>query len=514
MRSRLFRPEILFWILLGMLVVQRIVVLCVFNSSWTDSDQTLYWIVAKDYSEGNFHQPFLFGQDYGYAIEALLAVPLLWCKVPVQWALPIVTNLLAILPFVSFAFWFRKQNRHAAAIILLIVPLFLPISYSLITSMPRGFINGVAVFALWPLVQLIMNLHLRYLLSGFILMASFVINPNVVFLVMLVGGFALVNADYKIRFAVFAMAGAVIPFALHTLAKQWAVAHSNELMHHAWDFYYNADYFFQSFKDTPFAFFRGVLPLTESGQLISILIFPLLAAYAFFKKKYAYGVIAFVIFAGIIASLSVSKVSDGGVSVFFPRSRMFLALPLVLALLLAELPKLNAKLIGIVLIASGIIFAGIQTVQVPSAVAAETTSTELVPLYFAPIDSVRRKAQQLRDFAKRNAITYYGAHTNPQSICEVQIFFNAGECFFEDFPISALPESERRWWRRSEVLAAPVSASAWIGGSNEQWAHVNEVVDSVETIRENGTTFHRLHSDTITNQEVYSAMRKFIGLPE
>jgi hypothetical protein len=504
-----------FWILLCMLVLGRIVALVVFNHEWIDSDQTLFWIVAKDYAAGNFHQPFLFGQNYGYAVEALLAVPLIWCQVPAEYALPITTNLLAILPFISFAFFFRKKGQLLAALVLLAIPLLLPASYTLITSMPRGFINGIAVFAVWPWIENVKNVSLRYALYGTVLVAAMAINLNTIFCALLLGGLAFFQSESKIRFVLFAIVGAAIPAALHYAAMSWVTTNHDLLVHHSWELHWNADYFFQTFKDVPFAFFRGVLPLTETCGLITGLIFPVLAVYALIRKKYVYAFLALSVFAAIVFCLSVNKVSDGGMSVFFPRSRMYLALPLVLAILLSGLVnEVRVKSIAILLSGIAVVYSAFQFTRMPSLVQSEVHTTEFIPLYIYSLQGLKSKTMALQNYSDTNSIQFIAGHTNPYSIVELQGLFQAGEVWFDEFPHSALPESERRIWRRNEVLDAPAKSTLWLGGSDEQWAAVDSALGKVQIITVLDMKFRKIDADTVTNRDINHVIRTKIGLYE
>ena len=505
-----------FWFLLALLIVQRIVVLCTFNAEWTDSDQTVFWVVAKDYSEFHFRQPFLYGQDYGYAIESILAIPLLWCKVPYYWALPIVTNILAIAPFVSFAFWFRRKQQFVSAILFLAIPLLLPISYSLITSMPRGFVNGVAVFALWPLAERINKPAVRYLLFGVILLGAPVINPNSVFLSILLGCLAFYQAERKAHATIFMIVGASIPATIHLCALNWVSNHSTELVHHSWEIHWNADYFFQTFKDTPYAFFRGVLPFTETCGLYTIWILPAIAVYAVWKKKYSFAFLALALTGAIIWSLSVNKVSDGGLSVFFPRSRMFLSLPLVLALLLAAvLAELRMKSLVFALAAVCGIYCSIQFFRLKSVVDEEAHTNEFVPVQIASLNDVKYIVDEIARFSSANSVKHIAAnHNDDFTIGRLQLILHAGECMQDSFPVCAIPEYERRPWKRAEVLGAPASTTLWLGASEEQWQKVDSAIGNVNTVEIVGVKFHRVQQDNILNKDVYHVMRVCYGLPE
>src|SRR5690554_1879051 len=80
--------QILTFYLLGILVfVNRFLILKLFNLEYVGSDDLIFWQAAVDYAQGIFHEPFFYGQDYNFALEAILAAPLINWGVPVDIAL-------------------------------------------------------------------------------------------------------------------------------------------------------------------------------------------------------------------------------------------------------------------------------------------------------------------------------------------------------------------------------------------------------------------------------------------
>lgn len=462
-----------FYLLLLLLVLQRVIVFIVFNLNYTDNDQTLVWLMAKDYSHGIFHQPFMYGQDYNYMLEAFLAAPLLWCGVSVDFALPVVANLLAIAPFVSFGLWFLRREKFNAAIILLVIPLLLPNSYAMITSMPRGFVNGLALFSFWPWIESVKRGGLRFTLFGFILAAAFVMNPNVIFIAVFLGGLVFYRAEKKRLAVQMMLVGATVPALLHLTAKMWAHNHQSEIIHASWGLEWTFDYFKNAFAGNLYSFFRGVVPFTEDYSHFMWFIFPAIMLMAFMQKRYELAVVLGFICAGIIFSFGVNKVNDGVHSVYFPLSRMFLALPLVLALVSAELfaDKMKAKVLYVTLIATGLFF-GLQLQQLNPVIEAEVQVKE-IPLSIASIDNLRFQTEQLNNFAATNSITYFAGAGYPMKFGDLQLIFHAGEAWYDNYPECSVPEYERRRWMRELVLKHKANTTAWFGGDEALWTELD-----------------------------------------
>lgn len=462
-----------FWSLLIGLLVYRLVILLVFNLNWVDNDQTLFWLIAKDYSHGIFHQPFVYGQDYNYAIEAIIAVPFLWCGVPVHIALPLVTHLLAIAPFLSFAFYYKRNGRLTAAVLVLTISLLLPNSYALITSMPRGFINGLALFAFWPWIEHIHNDRVRYALYGAVVAAAFAINPNVLFIAVLLTGMQYANSQNRSTAIVMFLCGASIPALLHVAALRWADQHADQILHFSWNLQWTADYFKQAFSPAQFFFFKGVVPLTEQYAAYAWFIFPALMGYAFYKRKYLLAFLMATICVGVIVSFGINKVNDGTSSVFFPLSRMFLALPLVLVVFVAELiGETNRSTFRFAAVLIAGVFLGINLQRVNASIEQEVNN-HAIPLSVKSIGELQSQTAQLNSFAKSNSIFRFAGMGYPMAYGDFQIIFFAGAAWNDDFPTVALPEYERRKWESEKIMEISARHTVWFGGDEYVWDGMN-----------------------------------------
>ncbi len=445
----------------------------------------------------------MYGQDYNYMIEAFFAVPFLWCNVPVEYALPIVTNILAIAPFISWAFWFKRKKRNLAAVFLLAIPLLLPISYALITSMPRGFINGLAFFALWPWIENVQRAGLRYALCGALLAGAIVTNANVIFVAVLLGGLAFFQSTKKVQFIMFILLGASIPALLHLGAKTWVSNRPDEILHTAWGLEWTSDYFMQAVSVLPISHFKGVIPFTETYAHLMWFLFPALCIYAFVKKKYSLAILLGIICAGVIISFGINKVNDGTSNIFYPASRMFLALPLVLGITLAAfLDDRYVKQISLGLIVIAGVFTSVQLLGIRETISTEVLSAESIPLKIEQIGSLKVKTAELRAFAITNSITYFAGAGYPMMYGEQQNLFHVGECWFDDFPKCALPEYERRRWVSDAFLPLKTKTTAWIGGDDWQWSRINSNGPPVNVFDVAGMKVYIVRSDSLTNRQV------------
>jgi hypothetical protein len=80
------------------------------------------WLGAKDYSNGIFHEPRFYGQDYNTMLESLFSVPFLLLGFKVQLVLPLITSILTLFPFIIISFFTFVKKSNFAALFMLCIP--------------------------------------------------------------------------------------------------------------------------------------------------------------------------------------------------------------------------------------------------------------------------------------------------------------------------------------------------------------------------------------------------------
>ncbi len=167
-------------ILLLLIVVflfDRVSGLVNFNWKYTDHDQCTLWNAAYEAAQLKFHEPCFYGQNYNTNLEAYFAVPFLWCGMHCSKALPLATFTMFALIFILSAIAFFRQRNFPGSYFLMIVPVIMPDSFQLVTSLPRGFITGVFVVALG--YYFCMRFPERKILLWFLFASlGFWVNPN------------------------------------------------------------------------------------------------------------------------------------------------------------------------------------------------------------------------------------------------------------------------------------------------------------------------------------------------
>lgn len=322
----------IFYALVVLLVIDRISHLYLFSFKYADGDQTILWLGTIEMLQGHFHEPAFYGQSYNTFFEGIIALPLVALGVPVYKALPIVTALLATFPFVLFAFLVKEKNK-IAALIFLAIPLLLPSEYIMLTQLPRGFVTGIFGASISVAVLLFgkENTKSHYLLSGIVGGFSLVLNPNSVLLLLPVYLYVFIKTEKKISMVLCSFLG-IIPALVWLVYVSWFYTqHPNYIVHSLHYKSFSIDNFLQAISHFhelfyhlfPFVLFAGV-------AIIPTMLF---IAYKLNKKgekTFALTLVVTVVF--VFITFFSSKITDGTASIFFPYSRMFLGLPIVVGI--------------------------------------------------------------------------------------------------------------------------------------------------------------------------------------
>jgi hypothetical protein len=326
------KEEILFFVLLSFLLIYRILLLLSFGIQYVDGDQAIMWLATTDYAQGIFHEPCFYGQSYLLMIEAILAVPLYKSGVQLHIALPLVTSMLAISPFVVIALFLRKSGAFGTGIFVLALPLLLPPEYDLLTSLPRGFVGGIGVggLALIPFFNHGKkgSVFLFFLLSAI----GFIINPNVILLAGPCSAYLFFIYRKNPRFYASSFGALLIGATIYMLIKYFYHLNPTYDLHNM-ELVFSISNVFSTINDVD-KFFNFITPLFwKQGFLL------LLAPISFFissliKRAYPEAIFSVTLLIILLLSFGLTKTHDGTNSIFMSYARMFLGIPVSLAVLL------------------------------------------------------------------------------------------------------------------------------------------------------------------------------------
>lgn len=315
-------------LLIGLAVIlDRIALLNTFGFQYVGSDDLTFWQGATDYAKGVFHEPYFYGQNYNFMLEALMAVPLLWCGVPHHVALPVATSLLALFPFFFFALILYRNGRLMEAAFALLVPIALPVEHGMLTTVTRGFISGLFFcgFLIIPVLK-------PKAVGSFVVLAlscalGFLFNPNTAIIAVPVVVYVLLNNLKDLRLYMLLGMGAAGALFVQHLAREFYDDHPAYNVHSMWELRYTKDALVDGFSHLD-RYFDHLMPVVWPVGWLVIVSVVLIGGMVWRSDRNA----AISLFVGTTFALAVmglNKVNDDAGILLHSSVRMYLALPLV-----------------------------------------------------------------------------------------------------------------------------------------------------------------------------------------
>lgn len=130
---------------------------------------------------GSFYSFAFYGQSYNIAVEAFLAAPLFLAGLSYPLSFALITSSLASVPYRIFSILFRKKMGDLAGILPLVVLLLMPSEFLMLSSISRGFVQGIAISSIGLYYWASSDTKSGALLSGIIIPLAALSNPNCLF---------------------------------------------------------------------------------------------------------------------------------------------------------------------------------------------------------------------------------------------------------------------------------------------------------------------------------------------
>lgn len=449
--------RLFFWPFLVLLLIRSGITLWQYSFSIVDNDQSLYWLAANELAHGESIPAFVYGQDYNYFVEPWLAALPVLLGVKPEYALPAVTLFMSLLPFLSFAFDARRRKLNGGALLWLLVPLFLPSGWFAITAMPRGFVNGLFLFAFWPFIQRINRDGLRWLFSGMLFAAAAVINPNTVPLIICCGAVELAQHFRRPAFYLLHLAGAVPFFAAHHFITQHTQQQPGGLLHPKWGLEWTFDYFAEGILHIN-QWLRWIVP-GNAGLWLLLPLVLLLGWLLIYQRRRSLIFALTALLLVLILSLGINKLHDGREHLHYPFSRMWLALPIAAAFL-TERIRINRLMALPLFLTTAVLSAfsfGLPDVSQQSA--------EL-PLRIMSVDTLRKQSAELIAFVEAEKPAAVVGLGYPAWVGDQQLIFHYAEITTAGSTFFVIPDYERRRERTLFPLRGKVLL---LGGDEVKW---------------------------------------------
>lgn len=440
------------YLLLALLVLaDRFLLLHYFGFRYTGSDDTVLWQGANDYLHGIFHEPFFYGQDYNYMTEALFAVPLLFAGIDVHLALPLVTSFMALFPFFTFSYANYKRENFIGAFAILSVPLFLPVEYGMLTSMSRGFVNGIFFLSFIPLLFGEKLNPIKYLFIGFFSALAVVVNPNSLVAAIPILAIIFLTHYKKIGFYFFISIGIILVLFIHYNSLNFYLLHPENKIHGLGEYrmQFHMELIAEGLNKLNLMFLY-LSPIFWHYGGLSLFILAGLILLLFLQKKYLYAIAALSSLAVILFSFGFGKVHDGFDHVLLPVSRMFLAIPLLYGIFISWITEninKNRWVWILIIIMPDIVFFIHKTSITERRVRSALRNEDYGYLAIISVDTLKHDCFELNELAKKNQadiIIFLSGGEYSTSYMELR---NYGcPILTQEFTPSMLPHNDRRTW--------------------------------------------------------------------
>jgi hypothetical protein len=435
---------ILYCLLLFALFIFRIQVLKQFSFVWTDGDQVLMWHAAKDFSEGLFYETRFYGQSYNTMLEGLIAAPFYKSSVPINQLLPVITSILAIFPYILISLHVFLKKSSTIALLIISIPLILPINFSFITSIPRGFVTGIFAASLLYVLLDRKSSGKSFFAAFFIFILSYTINPNAIFFSIPCLVYIIINNYTKRSFYLPSMGGLAFGLLVHYLLNLFYILHPNYNLHR-YTMSYSFKNFWQGIQNLNFYFKDISIVFVHFGISIFIVFVGLSILLAFQKQKVKSLIVALIPIL-ILFTLSMSKLHDALDSIFYSYSRMYLAMPLALALAVSflEIKKYTWGVYIYLFIPISCLAYNYSNLKHKVEIETNTGINHMVSI--RKVDELKEDCEKLKKLSIERNIDLIVIGFDWRSTLST---YGCASCV-DNFPKTLFPAYERRTWRMVE----------------------------------------------------------------
>ncbi|MDQ3099846.1 MAG: hypothetical protein M3R08_00545 [Bacteroidota bacterium] len=434
-------------------------------------DLTVIWLGATDYARGIFHEPFFYGQDYGVMLEALLAAPFIRLGVDPVIMIAMTIGLLAIAPYLAFALYFRSRDKFWAALIFAAMPLLLPVEHGLqITAL-----NGIALLALVPLVLNLRHPAIRGSLLAFILLLGVLVNPNAALLALPIGLQYLIE-HHRQKQTWFSMASGVLPIiGLCGLIRWFFADHIEKVVKNTlfdWRMHFKPYMVWDAVEKLDLHF-AWTGPLAGDNASIGLLMLLVGSVMLFIQRHPATAWAGFATIGLIILAFCFVKVHEGANSIFFPLSRAFIGMPLVLAWIWSHVDlhlRLERTMIGALCIAA-IFHGGYRMAQASTVFANALQDQQGLPTQTCSVHMIKKRSAIVADLASRHKVEkiFLLRGDDPFS---AQFLAYAIPVFYPDAPTTWMVAHDRRIFQHIAPESEPIDEALIVASSMEDLEQV------------------------------------------
>lgn len=399
------------------------------------------WLGTKNYAQGLFHEPRFYGQAYNSMLESLLAVPLFKLGLPLHIALPTITTLLTLFPFFVISILTYLKRSKVTGILILTIPLLLPIEYDFMTSISRGFVTGLAITSIALFSIFWSKSNISFIILGLLTIIGYSTSANSILLSLPCLFFLFLQNLKNKSFYLYSSIGVSIGVLVHIAIAKFYENNPNYILHN-YDLKFSFDYFIEGIYYLN-RFFNNVTPIFWKQGWIVLFAILAISFLLFKKKKLNESMFAFSIPFVLLIPLAASKVHDGTNSIFFSFARMYIAIPILLAISFSFLRLKKGKLSYLFIFLS-LIFVLHKVLKTNQSIDRNLNNNHVVSVI--KTERLYEECKQISDISFNYKIDLIIINKH-----WFYDFYNYGcPACMKSFPKTLRPSYERRTWRLLE----------------------------------------------------------------
>ena len=235
-------------------------------------------------------------------------------------------------------------------------------------------------------------------------------------------------------------------FVLYYFSKQFYVTHPDYVVHQLPEITYAFSRVWETLQqmDRSFAF---LTPVFFHGNWWVLLVL-LFGSIWLIRKDWKKGVSILLGIVFLLFSLGINKVEEGVGVIFFSPTRMFLALPMLLGLLLgwALKSKTNNKF-NLSIVFVSVLFLGIKMTLIIDTVSKHTDVRSYGPVAIENIEILKKQCETFNSVIQNRKVDLVVFTLSSKKYVPEVSFYNFGcELLLPNFPESTMLHKERRTW--------------------------------------------------------------------
>ncbi len=435
-------------IFLGLLlIINKYMVLNEFGFKYTGSDDLIFWQSASDYMKGIFHEPYFYGQNYNFLLESIFAIPFLILGLPHYMALPISSVLISLFPFFLFSIILFRKDYVINSYLFLLIPLTLPIEYDILTSVSRGFFNGLFFCSFLVFSLLKPTERKSFAILGLSVSFAYITNPNSLLFSLPICLYLLFNNFKSPSFFLIAIVSSIPALIIQYFAKEFYINNPIYLVHSMWELNYSFYSFLEGFTHLD-KYFRYLTPILWKGNWIVIILIIFLG-FISLKNNWKKGLSILLSTLFIFSLMGINKINDDIGTIFLSSNRMFLAIPLFLGLSIFWTKEVftNVEKWKLIILCLGISIFLIKISCYHPIISQHTKKTNFGPIAIKKIEDLKTQCSEIKNITAKYKIDLIVFIPNGNlNVPEMQ-FYNYGcPIIEENISSSVMNVYERRTW--------------------------------------------------------------------